>query len=234
MNTHMDEERDSQLAAMFDDELAPAECELLARRLARDPALRRQWGRYAVMSAALRGEHGKLLHSRLASRVAVAISLEPAFGANLAGARRTQRWLRPAVGAGVAASVALGAIMLLRYQSGVAPGSITASGVNPAVATATARLAAPSVALADRAREPESYVVPAAPGTGAHAMPAAQLANYVVAHSEFSTPLGRRNLLSALVVNEAPGSEQAAPQPAQDGQGSATEAQRVGNATSAR
>jgi hypothetical protein len=112
--------------------------------------------------------------------------------------------------------------------------SVTASGTNPTVATATARLAPQSVALAGRTREPESYVVPAPPGAGAHAMPAAQLANYVVAHSEFSTPLGRRNLLSALVVNEAPGSEQAAPQPAPDGQGSATEAQPVGNATSAR
>ena len=33
------EELDSQLSAMFDDELSQAECELLARRLARDPLL---------------------------------------------------------------------------------------------------------------------------------------------------------------------------------------------------
>ena len=32
----MNEELDSQLSAMFDDELPPQECELLARRLSRD------------------------------------------------------------------------------------------------------------------------------------------------------------------------------------------------------
>jgi hypothetical protein len=32
----MNEELDSQLSAMFDDELPAAECELLARRLSRD------------------------------------------------------------------------------------------------------------------------------------------------------------------------------------------------------
>jgi hypothetical protein len=34
-------------------------------------------------------------------------------------------------------------------------------------------------------------------------MPTAELANYVVAHSEFSAPVSRRNLLSALVSSES-------------------------------
>jgi hypothetical protein len=33
-------------------------------------------------------------------------------------------------------------------------------------------------------------------------VPATELANYVVAHSEFSTPVSRRNLLSALMASE--------------------------------
>jgi hypothetical protein len=50
--------------------------------------------------------------------------------------------------------------------------------------------------------EPESYVVPipAPRGVGG---PPAQLANYAVAHSEFSAPLSRRSLLSALVASDA-------------------------------
>ena len=48
----MNEELDSQLSAMFDDELPSAECELLARRLSRDEQLKARWGRYAVMGAA--------------------------------------------------------------------------------------------------------------------------------------------------------------------------------------
>ena len=49
--------------------------------------------------------------------------------------------------------------------------------------------------------EPESYVVPVASET-VNFVPPARLANYVVAHSEVSMPLTRRNLLSALMANE--------------------------------
>ena len=52
----MNEERDSQLSAMFDGELPQAECELLARRLTWDVNLTTQWSRYALIGAALRGE----------------------------------------------------------------------------------------------------------------------------------------------------------------------------------
>ena len=34
-------------------------------------------------------------------------------------------------------------------------------------------------------------------------MPATELANYVVAHSQFSTPVSRGNLLSALMASES-------------------------------
>jgi hypothetical protein len=36
-----------------------------------------------------------------------------------------------------------------------------------------------------------------------NAVPVAELANYVVAHSAYSAPLSRRNLLSALVASES-------------------------------
>ena len=54
----MNEELDSQLSAMFDDELPSAECELLARRLSRDEQLKARWGRYAVMGTVIRAESG--------------------------------------------------------------------------------------------------------------------------------------------------------------------------------
>ena len=50
----MNEELDSQLSAMFDDELPAAECELLARRLSRDEQLKARWGRYAVIASVTR------------------------------------------------------------------------------------------------------------------------------------------------------------------------------------
>ena len=57
----MNEMLDSQLSAMFDNELPDAECELLARRLSRDETLKARWRRYAVIGAAVRGEHGAAL-----------------------------------------------------------------------------------------------------------------------------------------------------------------------------
>ncbi|HEY4447876.1 MAG TPA: sigma-E factor negative regulatory protein, partial [Steroidobacteraceae bacterium] len=65
----MNEELDSQLSAMFDDELLPAECELLARRLSRDEHLKARWGRYAVIGAVIRAERGVRLNAPLAGRV---------------------------------------------------------------------------------------------------------------------------------------------------------------------
>ncbi len=65
------EELDSQLSAMFDDELPEPECELLARRLARDEGLKARWGRYAVIGACLRMERGSEAGSSVgAQRVA--------------------------------------------------------------------------------------------------------------------------------------------------------------------
>ena len=64
----MNEELDSQLSAMFDDELQSEECELLARRLSRDEQLKARWGRYAVIGAAIRAERGVRLDAPLAGR----------------------------------------------------------------------------------------------------------------------------------------------------------------------
>ena len=72
MNEERQSERDSQLSAMFDGELPGAECELLARRLTRDEALRAQWSRFSMIGAALRSERGVALHDRVAWRVSVA------------------------------------------------------------------------------------------------------------------------------------------------------------------
>ena len=88
----MNEELDSQLSAMFDDELAPEQCELLARRLSRDEQLKARWGRYAVIGAAIRSERGVRLNAPLAGLVSAVILAEPALAA-AHGARRTRvRW----------------------------------------------------------------------------------------------------------------------------------------------
>src|SRR4029077_6733949 len=77
----MSEELDSQLSAMFDDELPAAECELLARRLSRDEQLQARWGRYAVIGASIRAERGVRWNAARARKGNAAILAEPALGA---------------------------------------------------------------------------------------------------------------------------------------------------------
>ena len=207
----MNEELDSQLSAMFDNELPAAECELLARRLSRDEELKARWSRYAAIGATIRAEGGQRLNAELARRVSVAISAEPAVAATqdaaastgaesaLAGksigprSRSVARWWTPVGGVAVAASVAAAAILWVRNepappegptfaQAAVVGGAAVGQSANNLVAVNTT----------------DQYVVPKA-NPRRSIVPATQLANYVIAHSEFSSPVNQRNLLSTLV-----------------------------------
>ena len=84
-------ERDSQLSAMFDGELTAAECELLARRLVRDEALRGQWSRYALIGAALRAERGVVQVKRPAGHLDTGCAVAFKVGVSDACLRRTGR-----------------------------------------------------------------------------------------------------------------------------------------------
>jgi sigma-E factor negative regulatory protein RseA len=194
----MNEELDSQLSAMFDNELPGAECELLARRLSRDEQLKARWGRYAAIGATIRAEGSVRLNVDMARRVSAAISSEPVMQEAVAHTRRRDalRWWRPLTGMALAASVAAVAILLLRLQSGPAP--LSASRSDRAMG-----LQEPSLVRGTAEPPGDSYVVPRVTARRA-VLPSTQLANYVVAHSEFSSPLNRGHLLSALMAGEAP------------------------------
>jgi sigma-E factor negative regulatory protein RseA len=197
----MNEELDSQLSAMFDDELPAAECELLARRLSRDEDLKARWSVYAAIGATIRAEGGARLNSNLAVRVNNAISAEPAVAVTKAvepiraTSRRTvPRWLTPLGGVAVAASVAAASILFLRYESPTQPVAQSLPVTSSSNLTLVAKNAVPAV--------PDSYTVPKALPRRS-IVPSTQLANYVVAHSEFSSPVNRRNLLSAFMASES-------------------------------
>jgi hypothetical protein len=183
---------------MFDGELPAAECELLSRRLARDEQLRAVWSRYSVIGAVLRAEPVAQVRPDFARRVSAAL----AGGAGPGGARRGRLWRGAALGSAVAAGVAGAAIMLLR--SGLPQQDEVLRAYVPSVA----RLQMPAPAAvtnpqtASRGDELASYVVPPAGGGNNLAVPAV-LAEYVVAHSEVSSPLARRSLLSALIATES-------------------------------
>lgn len=194
----MNEELDSQLSAMFDDELAPEECELLARRLSRDEQLKARWGRYAVIGAAIRSERGVRLNAPLAGRVSAVILAEPALATAHTTRRGGVRWWQAVAAAAVAAGVAVVSVLWLRTQAPLAGAPLSAHLTAP-----TATVAGAAVVPAAAVGASDSYVVPRAPAVRAALVPSTELANYVVAHSVFSSPVTRRNLLSAFMSSES-------------------------------
>jgi sigma-E factor negative regulatory protein RseA len=200
----MNEELDSQLSAMFDNELPAAQCELLARRLSRDEELKERWGRYAAIGATIRAEGGARLNSSLALRVSTAISSEPAVLAEPVRQiqrKAASRWWPPVAGAALAASVAAAAILFLRFESAPQNGQLTVEAV-PATSGHTLASKMGETRQLMSASTPDSYVVPKTLPRRS-IVPSTQLANYVVAHSEFSSPVNRRNLLSAFMASES-------------------------------
>jgi len=203
----MNEELDSQLSATFDDELPAAECELLARRLSRDEQLKARWGRYAVIGATIRAERGVRLNAGLAGRVSAAISSEAPLTAEPAPQpkkRWDRGWWQPL--AGVAAAAGVAAVSIIWMRSQVLPDTLpaVAQTVVPAISTANTPVATTVASATARGNtsEPDSYVVPKN-SPRRLVVPSTELANYVVAHSEFSSPVTRRNLLSAFMASES-------------------------------
>ena len=225
----MTEERDSQLSAMFDDELPGAECELLARRLSRDEALRAQWSRYSMIGAALRAERGVALHDRVAWRVQSTIAQEATYGEGVAadGTRTAvqaastakvsrQRWLRfgyPVAGASIAAGVAAVSIFWLRGAQDPAQSLDSVVAANTPSPTSIVLTPEPgdTTPVAVDTGEPNVYSTPA-PSSATSIAPPARLANYVVAHSEYSGPLSRRMALLGIVGAEGAEGGSAAPE----------------------
>jgi len=194
---------------MFDDELAPGECELLARRLSRDEQLKARWGRYAVSG------RPSAPRWRAAQRAAGRPRQRRSSWPSRRSPRRTARGAPGCAGGSRGGGrgrrgVAAVSVLWLRAQTPL-PGL-------PLNAHLTARqrtVPGAAVVAAAAAGAPDSYVVPRAPAVRAPVVPSTELANYVVAHSVFSSPVTRRNLLSAFMTGE---SGSAAEEPRDDAQ----------------
>ncbi|PZN32006.1 MAG: hypothetical protein DIU71_08570 [Proteobacteria bacterium] len=202
-----------QLSACLDGELPAEQFELLLKRLERDPQLRHSMGRYALIGEALRAARPVCASSGFATRVADALREEAPLAARRPATAWAQRWLRPVAGMAVAASVAALAIFVLQEAprrdatAPLAPEQIAATDASP-----PAPVAAP--------QEAASYTVPTVtPQPSLVSASPARLTNYVVAHGEYSSPLGRRavwsSVLSADRADEvgAAGAEEARAQP---------------------
>lgn len=207
-----------QLSALLDGELPAAEAELCLKRLERTEELRTTLSRYALIGEALRAT-APVVAARpgFAERVQAALEAgdtgSPGQDGAVAGLRPrpvAARWWRPAAGLGVAATV--GTVALLLVGRGPSPVVPAAAPLASVAAPAPAPAGAPSIGdLLPRSSalrlagngEPASYVTPLPSRSAVPVRPASEFANYVVAHAEYSSPLGRRAVLSGLVAEEA-------------------------------
>ena len=168
-----------QISAFVDGELPGGEIGLLARRMERDAELRRAFGNYVLAGEVLRSPGGLTARPDFAARVSAAIdssALDLPSQAPLTS--RARRWTRPAVATAHAASAALAAVLLVRPD--MRGGDVITAG--------------------DEARG--AATVAAFPSGGASPTPAQsqRLAGYLVAHSQFASPIGRRNVWTGVLA----------------------------------
>jgi negative regulator of sigma E activity len=197
-----------QLSAFLDGELSAAESELLLKRVERDPDLKVRLERYVLAGEALRATAVQARPSRdFSTRVAAAIDGEsiPARAR-----RQAARWLKPVAGGAIAAGVA--AVALVSFQVMPQGAALVASqdAARDSVATneVGTLLVQTPVSQTSSSKGSDSYIVPQS-GERRAAPPIqvvnnGRLANFVVAHSEYSSPLGRRNVLTGLVAEDLP------------------------------
>jgi sigma-E factor negative regulatory protein RseA len=189
----MTEPVNEQLSACLDGELPAAELDLLLKRLGRNPELREALGRYTVIGEALRHSKPAVASRSFADKVMAAVDQEPAVAGRAARmSPAVLRRLRPVAGIGVAATVAAIAIFSVQ-RAGVAPGQLAN----------TERSAAPAATVAANSDEAPTNIVPTSPTSLQSAfVPATRLTNYVVAHSEYSSPLARRSVLTGVLAED--------------------------------
>lgn len=202
-----------QLSAFQDGELSSVESELLLKRLQRDAQLRATVGRYALIGEALRSTEAGGPTKHFAARVSQAIERESSPQLSW---RPVVGWLKPVAGGAIAAGVAAVALVSLRVSPN--PRLNEAAAARPAATSFEVTQVVPQEVAAKQESLPK-YTVPM--NNGPRAAPPIQvinggrLANFVMAHSEYSSPLNQRNVLTQLLIEE-PLLEQNELQPAKD------------------
>jgi len=201
-----------QLSACLDGELPPAELGLLLKRVGREAGLHGAIGRYSLIGEAMRAERPAVASRDFANNVMAAVAAEPALAQTLAPIARPKVARNPAAAeraAGISPAVAryLGPAAGMAIAAGVA--AVAVFTMQPTGQSDFGAVGTPLIAaIQPAANEPaivsdaeSSYVVPTSTTQSAF-MPATRLTNYVVAHSEYSSPLGRRSVWSGVLSND--------------------------------
>jgi sigma-E factor negative regulatory protein RseA len=182
----MTESPDVQISEFADGELGRDESEFLVRRLSRDADARCKTVRYATIGAAIRGEligpDPDVLRRRISA------SLEGVHVPEHSPVSvPNPRWriLRPVAGLGIAASVAIAALVAVNPGPGIDSGSET-----PPVAIVET---VPTVVPVQTELMP-SFVVP----VSATSQPSLRFTDYLVQHNRFAPAIRRVSINSSI------------------------------------
>jgi sigma-E factor negative regulatory protein RseA len=176
--------RDEQLSAFLDDELEDSECPFFLRRLGSDTKMRAAAFRMALIGDAMRGDIDAVDSAGFRATVSKAVEevslQQPDIVAGGA------RWLRPLVGAAVAASVAVVAVLSLQQTTEVDMQA-------PAVTVPVAEVGV--VGSGSTYTVPEAYSRKAGSPN--------RLSRYYLVHSEYASMMGGQAPLARMVVAPA-------------------------------
>lgn len=176
----MTDQINDQISAFIDNELSADESALLMRRFERDTEACARAMRYTLIGSSLRGELLEPHPSVLRQRISAALSGNAAPSAPRAREPWKDRWARPLLGLGIAATVAIVAIGTLRSlnEASLPPGNVVTSGGFPLTVSS----------------EP-AYVVPQPTDPSRVGAPI-RLTNYLMHHGEFASGLTRTSVNS--------------------------------------
>lgn len=167
-----------QLSAFVDGELPIAEEHLLLKQLEKSAESRAVLGRYTLMGELIRDPSTDPDVSRISERIRMALIEEAPHSSELSARSSWPMAVKGLVGAGIAASVAILALVSLN-TSDRDPGSVPP--------------------LAEIQADADSYVVPL-PSDGVQmAITPARLTNYLVSHGEFFNGPSRLTIDSHIV-----------------------------------
>lgn len=177
-----------QISALLDGELADTEMGLLVRRLERDAELRAAFGRYALISEAVRAPGDRLASVQFAARVNATIDDAAPLAVpveRISDSRPT--WLRPAAFGAVAAGVGALAVALVMVREPAPTATVALSRNSAAVPVARTPATTEPVRLgaADTLVADDDSLTP-----------------YMIAHAQYAAPVARRNVLTNVIADD--------------------------------
>ena len=184
----MSDQIQDQISAFIDDELSAEECSFLVRRMERDAKSRDKVLRYSIIGAALRGELPNPDPDVLRERVRAALDGVGSVEQPAETPPRTKRFFRPAIGLGIAASVAVAALALLTVRNS----PIDATDAVPQIASTQTGIGLD---------EQPSYVVPREAAGPLSPQPI-RLTNYLITHGQYAPGIRRTSIHTNVISNE--------------------------------